>query len=151
MNPYGIRRTFDPADVAQQTDKHMHKMMCFWPPSWIEDRRNWALIDDHNNVGLMDYYKPFIYEVHIYFEDRGAEALARLKGLRDWTFENTDAALLVGKTPVLEKGAWLLTRLAGFKRTGNIDTAWGPMHMSTLSKEDWIKIKMIEKENENGI
>ena len=85
----------------------------------------------------MDYYRPFIYEVHIYFEDRGAAALRRLKGMRDWTFQNTDAALLVGKTPVLEKGAWLLTRLAGFKRTGTIETSFGPMHMSTLSKEDW--------------
>jgi hypothetical protein len=137
MTDYGIRRTFDPTDVSRQTDKHMHKLLCFWPDDWVGSDKNYALIDDHDNIGLMDYSRPYVYEVHIYFTDRGAEALARLKAMRDWVFENTDAVLLVGKTPVLEKGAWLLTRLAGFKRIGLIDTTWGPMHMSTLSKDDW--------------
>lgn len=137
---YGIRRTFDPADVARQTDKHMYKLPCFWPESWVKDEKNYALIDDHNNVGLMDYYRPYIYEVHIYFEDRGGEALERLKGMRDWVFQNTDAGALVGKTPVLEKGAWLLTRLAGFKRIGMVETSFGPMHHSLLTKEEWQKI-----------
>lgn len=136
-NPYNIRRTFDPEDVARQTDKHMHKLPCFWPPDWVASEKNYALIDDHNNIGLMDYYRPFIYETHIYFEDRGKEALARLKGMIAWAFLNTDAKVLVGKTPVLEKGAWMLTRLSGMKKVGMIDTAFGPMHMSALTKEQW--------------
>ncbi len=140
MNRYGIRRTFDPEDVARQTNKHMEKLPCFWPDDWVASDKNYALIDDHNNIGLMDYYKPGIYEVHIYFEDRGKEALDRLKGMRDWVFHNTDATVLVGKTPVLEKGAWLLTRLAGFTRVGTIETRFCPMFMSTLSKEDWQKL-----------
>lgn len=137
LNPYNIRRTFDPSEVAQQTDKHMWKLPCFWPPDWVGSDKNYALIDDHNNVGLMDYYRPFIYETHIYFEDRGGEALRRVKAMIGWAFENTDALMLVGKTPVLEKGAWLLTRMSGMKRISTIDTAWGPMHMSALTKEEW--------------
>ncbi len=141
MNPYGIRRTFEPEDVARQTDKHMHKLPCFWPPDWVQCDKNYAIIDDHGNVGLMDYYRPHIYEVHIYFEDRGKEALLRLKGMRDWVFQNTDANALVGKTPVMEKGAWLLTRLAGFKRVGMLETLWGPMHHSLLTRKEWECLK----------
>lgn len=134
---YGIRRTFDPTDVARQTDKHMQDLPCFWPEDWVRAEQNYSIVDDHGNISLMDYVRPGVYETHIYFEDRGGEALRRALAMVDWAFENTEAQLLVGKTPVLHKAAWYLTRKLGFKRVSVIDTAWGPMYMSTLSKVDW--------------
>lgn len=138
MSDYGIRRTFEPQDIHRQTSKHMAKLPCFWPDDWVGCHLNYALIDDHDNIGLMDYVKPGVYEVHIYFEDRGGEALARLKAMRDWVFTETPALQLIGKTPVLERGAWLLIRLAGFRRVGMADTRFGPMHLSQLTKEMWL-------------
>jgi RimJ/RimL family protein N-acetyltransferase len=134
---YGIRRTTDPADVARQTDKHMHKLLCFWPDDWVKSPDNYSIVDDHGNISLLDYVQEGIYEVHIYYEDTGAEAFARAAAMLDWIFRETPARLLVGKTPVLERAAWYFARKLGFKRVAVIDTEWGPMYMSTMSKEQW--------------
>jgi len=115
----------------------MHKLPCFWPEDWVKSPLNYSIVDNHTNLILLDYVQEGVYEVHIYFEDRGAEALTRANAIKDWIFHQTPARLLIGKTPVLEKGAWLFARLVGFKRVGVIDTKWGSQFMSSLSKEQW--------------
>lgn len=144
MTDYGIRRTFDPADVARQTDKHMGELLCFWPPDWVGSELNYAIVDNHGNISLLDYVTPRIYEVHIYYEDKGREAFDRARAMLDWIFAETPALMLVGKTPVLHKAAWFFARKLGFKRTAVIDTAFGPMYMSTLAKDQWNDSKVKE-------
>jgi len=135
---YGIRRTTNPADVDRQTSKHMHKLLCFWPEDWVKSPVNYSIVDNHGNIALLDYVREGIYEVHIYYEDTGKEAFDRARAMLDWIFQETPAQLLVGKTPVLEKAAWFFARKLGFKRVSVIETNWGPMYMSSLSKGQWL-------------
>lgn len=138
---YGVRRTSDPEDVDRQTRKCMESLPCFWPPDWIASPRNYALIDDHDNIGLLDYKSSGIYEPHLYFSDRGNEALARATAMIAWTFDNTDVEELQGETPILCKGAWWVVRKIGFKRTGLIRNEYGPMLCSLMTREMWQEIK----------
>lgn len=144
---YGIRRTWDWQDVDNQTRKYMHELPCFWPEDWVSSPLNWALIDDHGNLGLLDYQHPILlsgeygsaYEPHYYFNDRGGEALRRAKAMIRFVFDKTDALSLIGKTPILKKGAWYIVRMIGFKRTRLLQTEHGPMIESIMTKEMWNK------------
>lgn len=137
---YQIRRTFNPEDIDRQTRKCMEDLPCFWPPDWVACPLNYALIDNHDNIGLLDYQQPGVYEPHLYFSDRGREALDRATAMIAWTFDNTDALELQGKTPILCKGAWYIVRKIGFKRTVMHYTEFGPMYGSIMTREMWRKI-----------
>lgn len=144
-----IRRTFDWEDVARQTDKYKYAMPCFWPPDWVASENNYALIDEHDNIGLLDYQRPGVYEPHLYFESRGREAIDVARDMIDWTFDNTPARRLEGQTPILCKGAWYVVRKIGFKRTGIVFTEWGPMHGSVMTKELWNELRKKNEESPN--
>lgn len=137
QNPYGIRRTFNAEEVDAQTRKHMHELPCFWPESWVSSEKNFAFIDDHGNIGLLDYQGPGLYEPHLYFSDRGREAMNRAEAMIDWTFQTTPAKTLIGKTPILCKGAWFIVRWLGFQRLGVIETDFSPCYLSRMTKEMW--------------
>ena len=145
MYKFNIRRTFDPEDVDRQTRKCMEDLPCFWPADWVAYEKNYALIDDHDNIGLLDYKAPGIYEPHLYFSDRGREALARATAMIAWTFDNTDAKELRGQTPILCKGAWWLVRKIGFKRTGLIQTDFSPAYASVMTREMWEERQAIDQ------
>ena len=145
-NDYGIRRTFNPEDIDRQTRPVMESLPCFWPPDWVASENNWALIDDHGNIGLLDYQRPGVYEPHLYFSDRGREALDRAKAMIAWVFDNTDAQELRGKTPILKRGAWWVVRMIGFKRTGMGHTEYCPVYESVMTREMWDKGKRFGQE-----
>ena len=147
-NDYGIRRTFNPEDIDRQTRPVMESLPCFWPPDWVASENNWALIDDHGNIGLLDYQRPGVYEPHLYFSDRGREALDRAKAMIAWVFDNTDAQELRGKTPILKRGAWWVVRMIGFKRTGMGHTEYCPVYESIMTRDMWHnKGKIIDQQS----
>lgn len=137
MDNFRCWRTHDAADVDYQTRKVMDTLLHFCPEVWIADPRNIAVKDDHGNIGLLDYVAPQIYEPHLYFEDRGKEALDRAKKMLTWVFENTDALELHGFTPIYQKGAWLFVRKIGFKRLGLVEGGHCPCYASLMTKEMW--------------
>lgn len=131
-----VRQTKDWEDVDRQTRKFINSLPCFWPVDWVSDSRNYALIDDRENIGLFDY-NPSGYEGHMYFNSRGKEAIASASEMIQWFFDNTQETEIIGKTPILCKGAWMLARKLGFKRIGVIAGEFGPMYHSRLTKSEW--------------
>lgn len=122
----------------------MADLPCFWPPDWVSDERNYALVDDHGNVGLLDYVSEGVYEPHLYFTDRGMEALNRAKEMITWVFQNTKAVRLNGQTPILQKGAWWLARKLQFQKLGTAQSEWGPMRLSCMTRERWEELIKME-------
>lgn len=118
----------------------MADLPCFWPADWVASEKNYAFIDDHGNIGLLDWKSPGVYEPHLYFSDRGGEALARATAMIAYTFAETDAQVLNGHTPILCKGAWYIVRKIGFKRVGLVTTDFGPEYVSVMTRSMWDEI-----------
>jgi len=127
----------------------MADLPCFWPPDWVSDTRNYAITDARGNIGLLDYVKEGVYEPHFYFEDRGARALSTAKAMLQWVFENTAATELRGKTPILQKGAWWITRRVGFVPCGIEASEWGPLRLSYMTRELWEQKMQMEPSSQS--
>jgi hypothetical protein len=80
-----------------------------------------------------------VYEPHLYFSDRGREAIDRARSMIEWVFLNTPALELHGKTPIMCRGAWYVARQCGFKRLKIIQTDYSPMYLSILTRGMWLE------------
>lgn len=106
---------------------------------WLKDRRNIALVDDHDNVALFEPFKPNVYLGHYYFLQRGKDAVKAATRFLQEVFSRPGVEALVGLTPENERGARWLSRHIGFKSSGIVQTAVGPCELFVLTRQEYRK------------
>lgn len=85
-----------------------------------------GFLDCPNNVclgegegGAMFAWRgPGIYEVHVFFEQRGKDALQVCRNMLDWMRRERGAKLFWGAIPTYDRRAIMFTRLMGWKPDG---------------------------------
>jgi hypothetical protein len=98
---------------------------CIWRDSggriphmdaWLSDRMNVALIEGEGGA-LFVWRGPGIYEVHVFFEQRGKEVLKLSREMLSIMREN-GAKLFWAAVPVESRKVIMFTRLMGWKSQG---------------------------------
>lgn len=84
---------------------------------FLADRQNVALIEGEGGA-LFVWRGPGIYEVHVFFEQRGKEVLKLSRRMLAWMRENTSANLFWAAVPVESRNVIMFTRLMGWKSKG---------------------------------
>ncbi len=128
-------RTFNPAEVREQTDPYANETLGFYPEIWLEDQRNIALVDDRGNICLFEYEKKGVYTGHFFFEDRGRRALHAGRYFLDEILSYDEVQIIRGLTPLQKLGARWLSRQLGFTSYGVVQTVIGPCELFIYSKE----------------
>lgn len=116
-----IFRTYDAELIDRLIDQEM--TINFDAKAWIDDRRNFALIDERDNLLMFDFHGHGVYAVHIFFEARGRDALETAKAILREAFKI--ATTIAALPPVDKKHVCWFCRKLGFRSYGIIDTAGG--------------------------
>jgi hypothetical protein len=84
---------------------------------FLGDRNNVALIEGEGGA-LFVWRGPGIYEVHVFFEQRGKGVIRLSHKMLDWMRENMGARLFWAAVPVESRHVIMFTRLMGWKPQG---------------------------------
>jgi hypothetical protein len=105
--------------------------------SWLGNTRNIALTDERGNVGMFDEAAPGVYTGHYFFKDRGKAAKALAVRMLLEMFDDRDAKVIRGLTPVDNRPAVWMTRHLGFKDYGTVETWIGDCIIFIMTKEEF--------------
>ena len=83
----------------------------------LSDPMNVVLIEGEGGAIFM-WRGPGIYEVHVFFEQRGREAIRLSHRMLEWMRENRKAKLFWAAVPVESRHVIMFTRLMGWKSQG---------------------------------
>lgn len=84
---------------------------------WLANHYNIMYVVDEN-VGLLTFEYPGVYNAHWFFKARGKEALDIAFSMLDDLFNRQGAKIIRGITPVGLRGARYLAKLLGFESLG---------------------------------
>ena len=85
--------------------------------SFIEDRNNVFLIEGEGGA-IFVWRGPGIYEVHLFLEQRGREAISLVRRMLEWMRSQMGANLFWAAVPVESRHVIMFTRLMGWKSRG---------------------------------
>ena len=91
---------------------------------FLSDTRNVCLSEGEGGA-LFVWRGPGIYEVHVFFEQRGKSVLDLSKRMLAWMRENTGARLFWAAVPVNSRRVLMFTRLMGWASKGLDDFPQG--------------------------
>lgn len=114
-------KDFDKINVMM--DKHRDIVADFDLKKWLDDKNNLAFTDDRENIGLLEYDRPGLYNSHLFFNSRGREALQCAKDMIANAFDNYPVEVMRGYTPLTNKAARWFDRQLGY-------TSYGVIHMN---------------------
>lgn len=138
MNIY--RTATDLEGIREVTDqyKENNPMDGFFPSLWLADERNIALTDGDGNFNLFQYSKPGVYNAHTFYKTRrGKAAVQMAREVVKQCFTTYDMKVMIGYTPADNKAARWLTRQAGLKSNGIMNTPVGECELFILTKQEW--------------
>jgi len=80
----------------------------------------YVLTNGEDACAIFDQISPVIFDSHSIFDEtcRGKRAVETGKAFVEWMFENTQALIVYGKTPVENKRARMFNRLIGATSDG---------------------------------
>ncbi len=107
----------------------------FEPLSFILDHDN-IILKNGNDYAVFEFTTFGTYTGHYFFKSRGRKAIEVGKQFLEELFNEHNAALVIGFTPVEHKAAKWMNRQLGFKAGPIVDTAEGPCQMFTLLKRN---------------
>jgi hypothetical protein len=84
---------------------------------FIADRHNVSLIEGEGGA-LFVWRGPGIFEVHLFFEQRGKEALTLIRAMFERMREEYGAKLFWAAVPVTSRHVIMFARLVGWKSQG---------------------------------
>jgi hypothetical protein len=105
---------------------------------WLANKNNVMWLDG-DDVGLATFEYPGVYTVHWFFVSRGRQALHTAKAMLGKMFDEYDAKILRGLTPVNLKAARWLAKQAGLSSYGILDFKDGPHEIMCITKQDYEK------------
>lgn len=104
---------------------------------WLDDN-HYIVTDNNKDFALFEKDYDSVYYGHIFCSDRrGREALIFAKKALSFFFNNSDAKIVHGLTPLEKRHVRLFQRKLGFKSYGTVVTEAGEMEHFILTKEDW--------------
>ncbi len=130
-----ISRTMD-ANELTNTMKELAPSVAFNAEEWLAEKGNIALTDGEGSFNLLHHDGPGLYWGHTFYRVRGKEAVRLIKEATRHSFDNYPVEVLMGLTPIEKKGARWLSRQAGFKSYGVMDTSTGPCEMFILTRNE---------------
>jgi len=122
VNKPEVRRTFgiyinDPRPIT--FDEHAQRDDYF------------LLTNGKNACAIMDMVSPAVYDGHSLFDPacRGRDAIEQGREIIAWMWKNTQAQIIVGKTPAQNRAARMFNRWVGFTSDGtgtfeSVDGGW---------------------------
>lgn len=117
-------RDFDKINVMM--DRHRDIVGNFDLQLWLTNDKNLAFTDDRDNIGLLEYDRPGIYNSHMFFNSRGKETLDRATEMIKYAFDNYPVEVMRGYTPLTNKAARWVDRQLGYTSYGEIDMVGTP-------------------------
>ena len=84
---------------------------------FLADRMNVFLVEGEGGA-IFVWRGPGIYEVHVFFEQRGKEVLRLSRKMLDWMRERVGARIFWAAVPVESRHVIMFTRLMGWKSQG---------------------------------
>ena len=107
----------------------------FEPLTFILDPDN-IVLTNGKDYAVFEFTTFGTYTGHYFFKSRGRAAIEAGKQFLEELFNEHDAALVIGFTPVEYKAAKWMNRQLGFKAGPIVDTAEGSCQMFTLLKRN---------------
>ncbi len=117
-----MHRTYDLSELPEVMGKYRDDIANFDPDNWIANPENIALTDGDGSFVLLQEDGPGVYYVHNFYKKRGRDAVRLAKEATKYAFDNFPLEIAKGLTPVEHLGAKWLSRQAGFKSYGIIQT-----------------------------
>lgn len=110
----------------------------FDPENWREGSSN-VILTDGRNYSLFFQERPGVYAGHVFFEDRGREALKVGKEMLSFFFWNYPAEIVLGLTPEdCPQAIWFNKKL-GFTSHGVLDTPTGKSRLFIMLKGEFLR------------
>ena len=135
-----ITRSFDWVNLKDSMSEFFKDWEGFDPKSLVEDKDNWLLTDGSENYSLFEYKSRGIYEGHYLFKNaRGREAVNLSLSMLKTFFNLTDAKVIVGRTPLYQKGALWLNKKLGFEHLTYEERMGDDYEVVVLTKERFTK------------
>jgi hypothetical protein len=133
-------RTYDIEKVVKATSQYSEEIEGFYPKDWLSDTNNVVLINDNEDIALFErvWLSPRTVYGHYFFWSRGKDAVFAAKEFLNEIFTGGySVEIILGLTPLNNKGAlWMNSRL-GFKKLEQTDSIIGPLQVVMLTKKDW--------------
>lgn len=127
----------DSAELIDELTKDLDiRHESFEPAEWVNTKEKIALINGED-CALFSLVKPYVYEGHYVFKSRGKAAITAAKKFLSTMFDEYDAKVINGITPLENLGARYLTRKLGFTSYGEVQTKLGSCELFVLTKEEF--------------
>lgn len=137
MHGVMILRSFDLDDLMETMGPYMHELHGFYPEEWLADKENIALTDGAGSFNLFQHDGNGVYYAHTFYKRRGKDARDMARASVKEMFEKYPTQALKGLTPTEKRGACWLTRQAGFKSYGVVNTVAGPCELFILTRSEY--------------
>lgn len=132
-------RSFSPDLLAAAVERYpgWDREAGFDPSYWLSIDENLMLVDGED-VGLLTFEYPGLYNGHWFFNSRGKEARDVANRMLDYAFKEHQAQVIRGITPVSLLGARRLAKILGFKSYGMLEYPdKEPEELMILTKKDY--------------
>lgn len=130
-----IRRALlaDVEQINRWNERDMGEPVDF--TEFLENRMNVCLVEGEGGA-FFAWRGPGIYEVHVFFEQRGREVLALSHDMLGVMRENYGAKMFWAAVPVEQRKVLLFTRLMGWKSKGlaELPHGWCEIFVSENAK-----------------
>ena len=120
-DPQARRYSFDYHDAIAQADR------------WI------VVTDGDDAVAMFEVKTPTVFEGHFFFGPtcRGFKAIRIARLMVDWLFQNTRLIMLVGETPIENRGACFMAKKIGMVSDGTMTKPKGSYEYHHLLRSEW--------------
>lgn len=106
---------------------------------WVNNDNNVALEED-GSFGLFTYELPSVYAAHYFFRARGKAAFDLAVRMLRTIFDEYDARVIIGLTPVENKPAIWMTLRIGFTKGGVVTIDGKDYQLFTLGRDAFKEI-----------
>lgn len=129
-----MKRSFNHKMMRQASEVFNGKSFDY--EGWLANRYNIMYVEG-DDVGLLTFEYPGVYNAHWFFKSRGKDALDTAFDMLDDLFNTSDAKAIRGITPIDLKGARYLAKRLGFISMGIEEYPDGKYEVMVLTKNDF--------------
>jgi hypothetical protein len=126
--------------VKKAVSQYAEEIANFDPEEWLAAMDTVALINDNDDIALFErqQHNPISVYGHYFFWSRGKEARKAAKEFLKEAFTGDyGIEIILGLTPVTNKGALWMNRQLGFRELETIPTFIGDVRFVQLTKKEW--------------
>jgi hypothetical protein len=135
-----VDRSFDASILKEAAEEFNGPSFNY--QGWVDNENNVMWLDG-DDVGIATFEYPGVYTVHWFFVSRGRKALTVAKAMIAKMFDDHEAQVLRGLTPVDLKAARWLAKKVGLTSYGVLEFPNGPHEIMMITKQDYLNQKEI--------